>query len=390
MILMENIRHGLKLYERRDVFVRFLSKKWTAVFALFLAFFVCVQPVSASNQLTLYARWNTQVTFDANGGVLAGGTTPEEKALAGKVSGTLTMSLNQAVSTGLIGSRTNFTYVGWNTQADGMGTWIEDYGRITGPVTFYAIYYQSNYYYTGAPQTFRVPIDGWYEIQLWGAEGGDDAAGEGGRGAYVKGEVYMRRGSELYVYVGAPGLTGTHGSGAGYNGGGNSGASSGGQSGSGGGATDVRTVYGNWNQNLDTRIAVAAGGGGAGMHRAGGYGGALVGGSTGIAGGTQTSAGPRGGFGYGGSSEVDGGGGGGGWYGGGASSGGSPGGSNDVGGGGGSSYLAGYGGCAPSPTGYTFRSGQMIAGNQTMPRPDGGQEVGHTGACQAKIRWIGS
>lgn len=161
--------------------MRFLSKKWTAVFALFLAFFVCVQPVSASNQLTLYARWNTQVTFDANGGVLAGGTIPEEQALAGKASGTLTMSLNQAVSTGLIGSRTNFTYVGWNTQADGMGTWIENYGRITGPVTFYAIYYQSNYYYTGAPQTFRVPIDGWYEIQLWGAEGGDDAAGEGGR-----------------------------------------------------------------------------------------------------------------------------------------------------------------------------------------------------------------
>ena len=126
------------------------------------------------------------------------------------------------------------------------------------------------------------------------------------------------------------------------------------------------------------------------MLSAGGYGGALVGGSSsgGYSGGTQTNAGPRGGFGYGGTSQVDGGGGGGGWYGGGASTGGTPGGSNDQGGGGGSSYLSGIGGCAASSTGYVFRNGQMIPGNASMPAPNGGREVGHSGPCYAIIQAV--
>ena len=343
---------------------------------------------SGVSVLTLYANWKTNVTFDANGGTLIGGVTDAEKTANGKASATIPYNVNQIASTGLSGSRTNFTYVLWNTKPDGTGVNIEDYGKITGPVTFYAVYYQSEYYYTGVPQTFQAPVDGWYRVQLWGAQGGNDTF-SGGKGAYVSGEVHVEAGTELYVYVGAPGASNTHGSGAGYNGGGQSGADAGGVSGSGGGATDIRTVYGNWNQNLTSRIAVAAGGGGGGNHSAGGYGGAVVGGSGGVGGGTQTSAGSRGGFGYGGSSQVDGGGGGGGWYGGGASTGGVPGGtSNDIGGGGGSSYLAGFGGCVESYTGYTFRNGQMIAGNQTMPRPDGGTEVGHSGACCARIQLI--
>lgn len=359
---------------------------------LFLAVLLCfctVIPSEASglDSLTLYARWNVQVTFDANGGVLAGGATDAERAIAGQSRGEITYSVNQSISTGLTGSRTNYTFVLWNTKPDGTGTNINDYGIITGPVTFYAIYYQSEYYYTGAPQTFRAPVNGWYRIQLWGAEGGDDACG-GGRGAYTSGEVHVSAGTELYIYIGAPGASSTHGTGAGYNGGGNSGSNAGGRSGSGGGATDVRTLYGSWNQNLTSRIMVAAGGGGGGMRTVGGYGGALIGGSGGMAGGTQTSAGPGGGFGYGGTSQVDGGGGGGGWYGGGASSGGSPGGGNDVGGGGGSSYISAYPGCTTSYTGYTFRNAQMLAGNQQMPRPDGGTEVGHAGACRARIELI--
>lgn len=155
-------------------------------------------------------------------------------------------------------------------------------------------------------------------------------------------------------------------------------------------ATDIRTISGNWDQNLNTRIAVAAGGGGAGVRsKDDGYGGALVGGN-GIGfrekdkrgmGGTQTEAGKKGGFGYGGTASPDGGGGGGGWYGGGA-------GDNDTGAGGGSSYISGYSGCAASPTGYVFQNAQMIAGNQSMPAPDGGYEVGHSGECRARIQLI--
>lgn len=343
---------------------------------------------SGVSVLTLYANWKTNVTFDANGGTLAGGVTDAEKAVVGKASAAIPYSVNQTAATGLYGNRENFTYVLWNTKADGTGTNIEDYGKITGPVTFYAIYYQSDYYYTGYEQVFSVPVSGWYKVQLWGAEGGRDTH-SGGKGAYVSGELHVTAGTKLYVYVGAPGASNTHGSGAGYNGGGNSGADSGGVSGSGGGATDIRITSGNWTAGLTSRIAVAAGGGGGGLYSAGGYGGALVGGSGGVGGGTQTSAGSRGGFGYGGSSQVDGGGGGGGWYGGGASTGGTPGGSgNDVGGGGGSSYLSGYNGCSVSYTGYTFRNGVMLAGNQQMPTPDGGTEVGHSGACRARIQLI--
>ena len=334
---------------------------------------------SGVSVLTLYANWKTNVTFDANGGTLAGGVTDAEKAVVGKASAAIPYSVNQTAATGLYGNRTNFTYVLWNTKADGTGTNIEDYGKITGPVTFYAIYYQSDYYYTGAPQTFRVPVTGWYKVQLWGAKGGNDT-GTGGKGAYVSGEVHLEAGTNLYVYVGAPGRDNVTGTGAGYNGGANPGSS--GWSGAGGGATDIRTVYGNWNQNLNSRIAVAAGGGGGGANGNGGYGGALVGGSgTGGSGGTQTSAGNGGGFGYGGTPSPDGGGGGGGWYGGGA-------GNGDAGGGGGSSYLSGFDGCVTSYTGYTFRNGDMLAGNQTMPTPEGGTEVGHSGACRARIQLI--
>ena len=370
-------------------------------FRFFMIFVLCLVlslPVQASNQLTLYSHWRLQVTFDANGGVLTGGSTSEEQALAGQSSGSVSMSYLQRPSTSLSGSRTNFTFIGWNTQADGLGTWIEDFGQLTGPTTFYAIYYQSDYYYTGASQTFRVPVNGWYQIQCWGAKGGNDITngvtgdgddGIGGCGGYVSGQLHLTAGTELYVYVGQPGRDNSTGYGAGWNGGGNAGIY--GYSGSGGGATDIRTVNGAWNQNLDMRIAVAAGGGGGGNQaKDGGYAGGFTGGTgeyaswTGGYGGTQSAGGAGydgGGFGYGGSSSEDGGGGGGGWYGGGA-------GINNCGGGGGSSYLAGYGGCAPSPTGYVFADGVLLAGNQTMPRPDGGTEVGHSGECRARIRLV--
>lgn len=336
---------------------------------------------SGISVLTLYANWKTQVTFDANGGMLAGGITDQEKAVSGKNKGSILYNVNQTAATGLLGSRENYTYVVWNTKADGTGINIDAYGNVSGPVTFYAIYYQSEYYYTGTEQTFIAPVNGWYKVQLWGAKGGDDdpKTGKGARGAYVSGEVHVTAGTKLYVYVGAPGRTAVTGTGAGYNGGGNPGAS--GWSGSGGGATDVRTTSGNWTDGLSSRIAVAAGGGGGGCYGDGGYGGALTGGSGGTKGGTQTSAGPGGRFGVGGTPTPDGGGGGGGWYGGGA-------GNDDVGGGGGSSYISGFPGCDLSWTGYVFKNPLMIAGNQEMPAPDGGTEIGHDGECRARIQLI--
>ena len=291
-------------------------------------------------------------------------------------------------------SKTNYHFVEWNTRPDGTGTSLANYGRVTGPVTFYAVYYQSDYFYTGSPQTFIAPVNGWYQVQLWGAEGGSDNSAEGtphmgGKGAYVSGEVYLTAATRLYVYVGAEGIDHVKAPGHNFNGGANSG-SYGDDSGSGGGATDIRTINGAWNNaaSLKSRIMVAAGGGGGGWFSSGGHAGGLTGGASegGVSGGTQYSAGHNGGFGYGGVVTedvygVDGGGGGGGWYGGGA-------GTGDQGGGGGSSYISGYSGCSVSSTGYTFRNARMIPGSASMPAPGGGTEVGHTGPCRAIIRLI--
>ena len=253
------------------------------------------------------------------------------------------------------------------------------------PVTFYAIYYQSEYNYTGTVQTFTAPVDGWYKVQLWGAAGGVDDAMEtdglyhvGGKGGYVEAEIKLTKGQIIYTYIGCPGKDNATASGAGYNGGGNPGT--GGWSGSGGGASDIRVFGGEWNNpaGLSSRILVAGGGGGGGLFGNGGHGGGLIGGSGDEAGGTQTSAGNRGGFGYGGTNGRDGGGGGGGWYGGGASN------SYDGGGGGGSSYIGGYGS-------IPIRNAYTKAGNEAMPGFTGGTMIGNSGPCHARfliVEWV--
>ena len=143
--------------------------------------------------------------------------------------------------------------------------------------------------YTGDSQKFVVPADGYYKVELWGAQGGksmledntrdvskdrfcfEASAGAcaGGRGAYTSGYIYLERGTELYIYVGGKGgdavKAGT--SEGGYNGGGSGDHdhSDNEADGGGGGATDIRLVGGIWNdaKSLNSRIMVAAGGSGA-------------------------------------------------------------------------------------------------------------------------------
>ena len=153
------------------------------------------------------------------------------------------------------------------------------------------IEYVKKFPYTGSYQEFEVPYTGRYSIELWGAEGGSAVYKKqyyGGKGAYTKGEIHLEVGEKLYIYVGGKGggtvVGGTNGyedTYNGYNGGGygsaylnTSGAYTG--HGGGGGATDIRyfgsaTPTSNdlkWNSNLglNSRIMVAAGGGGAASH----------------------------------------------------------------------------------------------------------------------------
>ena len=91
------------------------------------------------------------------------------------------------------------------------------------------------YGYTGARQIFTAPVTGRYHIDVYGAQGGTSRkGGSGGRGGYTKGDVYLREGETIYMYVGEMG--GSQGNQlGGYNGGNFGGPWGGG----GGGMTSV-------------------------------------------------------------------------------------------------------------------------------------------------------
>ena len=251
----------------------------------------------------------------------------------------------------------------WRSSGNVVGNYGEGHARITS-LSNSRVY---EFTYTGAEQVFEVPTNGKYKIELWGAAGGDNSNPVGSRqnygshsglGAYTSGTIELTRGTKLYVYVGEAGKYGSGtnpygGKPATFNGGGAGGNSG---SGSGGGATDVRLTNGNWRnlESLQSRIMVAAGGGGADN-----WGGTLHGSDDG-------SGGPGGdissigayingvispefrasqsygfAFGYGESMgrSTDCGGGGGGYFGGYTSD------NNNGGAAGGSSYISGYKGC---------------------------------------------
>ncbi len=120
---------------------------------------------------------------------------------------------------------------------------------------------------TGAEDTFTVP-DGVSSIHVvaTGAPGAVSATSfSAGRGAEVSGDLTVTPGDTLYVEVGgAPTGGGNCFSGVtcvgGFNGGGSSRSGGG-----GGGASDVREVPRDQSGSLDSRLIVAAGGGGSGQ-----------------------------------------------------------------------------------------------------------------------------
>ena len=192
------------------------------------------------------------------------------------------------------------------------------------------INYTTNFSYTGECTTYIAKSDGYYNLEVWGAQGGNyNTTYVGGLGGYSKGIVHLEKGTTLYVCVGGQPQTVTTTKTAvpgGFNGGGNgfnrdySSTYTYGQA--GGGATDIRIGQ----NSLYARVIVAGGGSGS-NNRTSGYAGGGTSGVTGQSGyaGTQTSAGTGGSFGQGGSASTSGNnykygasGGGGGFYGGGA------------------------------------------------------------------------
>ena len=111
--------------------------------------------------------------------------------------------------------------------------------------------------YTGKEQLITLGA-GKYKIECWGAQGNytTGMTVEGGKGAYVSGELEVKEKTNLYVYVGEHRNDKKESFNVGTIGGASAGYG-------GGGATDIRLENGNWNeiQSLRSRIMVAAGGG---------------------------------------------------------------------------------------------------------------------------------
>jgi hypothetical protein len=261
--------------------------------------------------------------------------------------------------------------------------------------------------YTGGIQTLTI-LSGvnTITIKAWGAQGGGDGSnywGTGGKGGYSIGDASVSPGETIYIVVGQQGFQSS--SSTAYNGGGEGNPGSYGEGWTGGGATHVAKVSGvlsTLSGNVSDILIVAGGGGGnAGSTRSswdrykvdGGAGGGSSGidgpdsdnnssyrpggtGGTQSAGGTTQSASVEASFGLGASSSnsnsdgIQGGGGGGGYYGGGAGA------YAGGGGGGGSGYI---GGVTNSP--------ETIAGNATMPDPDGDTMTGREGNGLVVISW---
>ena len=269
--------------------------------------------------------------------------------------------------------RTNYIFIGWSTDKNAtLATYAAGgaYPRnITNNVTLYAIWMYGIWEYecTKTIQSLVIPINGKYQLEVWGAQGGS-THGEGGMGGYAVGTVNLVKGDILYIVVGGVGGLDE----GGYNGGGSGAWGAGGTCGaacapqmaySGGGATHIGKSNNLLKDTAPSNVFIVAGGGGGnGESREdahGGDGGGYVGGdgtnpvhphvahiyighgATQTYGGAGASAGnncPRGEYGQGASfcgTGYGGAGGGGGWYGGGGSA------RGHAGGGGGSGYING-------------------------------------------------
>jgi len=163
--------------------------------------------------------------------------------------------------------------------------------------------HEFDFAYTGNVQTFDVPCDGLYKLEVWGSKGGSIGSYSGGNGGYSSGYTILTKGNSLYVVAG----------GQPYNGGGRASGSDhddydfgyerSGAVTYGGGATHIAKVTGTLADIGYTSFVtqgnglIVAGGGGSSAYAkpsdsnlTGGTGGGLNGGN-GVAGtgGTQTS-----------------------------------------------------------------------------------------------------
>ena len=195
---------------------------------------------------------------------------------------------------------------------EGTGNMTGNSGNGYAKITLETIVNGAVGYYdaVGHEEEFIASKSGYYELVVWGAQGGSVTGYRGGYGSYSSGIVHLDEGDTLYVNVGTQGSSGNPYSNinGGYNGGGYVPSSSDGPSGrvvaGGGGATHIALSSGTLasfdvNSNgaadvgeLDDILIVAGGGGGGYAHDSSGYRGigGDAGGATGVSGGYESGS----------------------------------------------------------------------------------------------------
>jgi uncharacterized repeat protein (TIGR02543 family) len=108
---------------------------------------------ASTGDITLYAQWNSTITYNGNGQTSASSTVPAATTATGTAANTTLANAGTMLKTG-------YTFAGWNTQADGLGTnyasGLTTY-QSAGNVTLYAkwtrtITYNSNGATSGSPE----------------------------------------------------------------------------------------------------------------------------------------------------------------------------------------------------------------------------------------------
>ena len=201
-------------------------------------------------------------------------------------------------------------FLGWETDTGELykaGAKVSGLAK-SGTVTLTAKWETNNatefYYSDKGAQTYTAKEDGWYQLEVWGADGGNASFGssetvktEGGKGGYAVNYVYLTKGQKIDVYIGSHGKNITNEAlvqienqnvksiilEGGWNGGGKAFSSSNGDTffqywlfGSGGGASHMTlhsddaqttaTTLKEYANQTDSVLLVAGGGGGAGLY----------------------------------------------------------------------------------------------------------------------------
>ena len=179
---------------------------------------------------------------------------------------------------------------------DGTGTMTGNSGNGYAKITYCGYDqascqgFNASFDYTGSEQTYVAPKDGYYNLEVWGAQGGNIDSSitslfpiykeyYGGYGGYAKGDIHLNKGDILYINVGGSGedtsFKNERGRG-GYNGGGNGGfgpydywindrkADAPIRAAGGGGATHIATKSGVLSslEGYKNQIIIVSGGGG--------------------------------------------------------------------------------------------------------------------------------